>query len=345
MKFHHLRDVIAVAERGSLRAAARHLGIAQPTLTRSIRELEHELGAALFERRARGMVVTPIGERFIARAAAAQSELVRARDEVLQLRGETRGLVRACLSTVPHLALLPDTLPPFRRAYPDVILDLVEGVYPTIEADLRNGALDFYIGPPPPATAAEGLVIEKLFDNQRVIVCRQGHPLAKARSLRDLAGAEWLTSSVTHRAEEEIAPLFARHGLPAPRLAMRSRSSLTFIMSVSSSDLLMILPVQWLESPLARGLIEPIHVREELPTPPICIVRRAGLPLTPAAEHFCDLIRRAAGYLARNPRGKPRAAAVTVPDSTPSATPAPAKPRKRTAKAPARRKAVRTRQR
>ena len=104
-------------------------------------------------------------------------------------------------------------------------------------------------------------------------------------------------------------PLFERHGLPAPRLVMRSRSSLTFLMAISNSDLLMMLPVQWLDSPLAKHVLEPIHVKEDLPTPPICIVRRAGLPLTPAAEHFCDLLRRAAGYLAQ---GKARTRGVTA---------------------------------
>ena len=49
MKINHLRDVLAVAEHGSLRAAARHLGVAQPALTRSIRELERELGVALVD--------------------------------------------------------------------------------------------------------------------------------------------------------------------------------------------------------------------------------------------------------------------------------------------------------
>ena len=74
MKLTHLRDVVAVAERGSLRAAARHLGIAQPAITRSIREIERELGVVLFERRARGVVLTPMGEVFMRRALVMQNE-------------------------------------------------------------------------------------------------------------------------------------------------------------------------------------------------------------------------------------------------------------------------------
>jgi DNA-binding transcriptional LysR family regulator len=297
MKFHHLRDVIAVAERGSLRAAARHLGIAQPTLTRSIRELERELGAALFERRARGMTVTPIGERFIQRAASAQSELARARDEVAQLKGEGEGMLRVVLSSVSHIALLPDALAAFQRRYPNVALDLTEGVFPASEAALRGGLADVYIGPPPPLSTAEGLLVEKLFDNSRAVVCRKGHPLAQARSLRELVDAPWLTSSITYRPEDEVAPLFARHGLPAPRIVMQAHSSLSFLTALLNSDMLMMLPVQWLAAPLTRDVLYAIPIRETLPTPPICIVRRAGLPLTPAAEYFCDMIRRAAGYM------------------------------------------------
>ena len=94
MKFNQLRDVVAIAERGSLRAAARHLALAQPALTRSVHELERELGVPLFERRARGMILTPMGEAFVRRASAVLSEVRRARDEVEQLHGGTRGTRR-----------------------------------------------------------------------------------------------------------------------------------------------------------------------------------------------------------------------------------------------------------
>src|SRR5579872_6578898 len=64
MKLHQFRHAVAIAEQGSLRGAARRLGVAQPTLTRGLLQLEHELGAPLFERRAKGMVATPLGQAF-----------------------------------------------------------------------------------------------------------------------------------------------------------------------------------------------------------------------------------------------------------------------------------------
>src|SRR5262249_9677754 len=122
MKLHQFRNVLEIAERGSLRAAARSMRIAQPALTRSLGELERELGASLFERRARGMVLTPIGQAFVRRASAVINEVNRARDEVNQLGGGRGGSVAVGLSIAPHIAMLPRALRPFRTRYPDVQL-------------------------------------------------------------------------------------------------------------------------------------------------------------------------------------------------------------------------------
>ena len=297
MKLNHLRDVLAIAERGSLRAAARSLGLAQPALSRSVRELERELGVALFERSARGVTLTESGKRFLGRAKAVRSELRRAHEELDQLRGRGHGRVAMCLSTVAHIALLAPALGPFRQRYPQVHLDVHDGLYPSAEPALKDGSLDCYIGPPPEALPSE-FAAEKLFDNTRVILCRKGHPLRNARSLRELAKAEWISTSLTYDAHAEIGPLFAQHGLPAPRFVMQAHSALTFIVAVAYCDLLTMVPVQWLEFPLTRDVLQKIDVREPLSAPPICIIQRAGLPLTPAAEYFCDMVRRAAGHLA-----------------------------------------------
>jgi DNA-binding transcriptional LysR family regulator len=293
MKFSALRDFVAVAERGSLRAAARHLGSAQPALSRSIQELERELGVVLFERLPTGVRLTPMGEVFLRRASTVRNEVRLAQEELDQLRGETHGNLTVALSSVAHIALLPNALRPFRTRYPDVKIHIIDAVYPSIEPDLKDSRLDLYIGPVPPDTAPE-LVTEKLFDNTRIIVGRKGHPLALAGSLRDLVDAEWITASITHKEEEDMGPLFARYGLPAPRLVVRGHSTLTYLSAMVYSDLLMMVPRQWTQSPLLRDAVQHIKVQEVLQAPPVCLVWRNGLPLTPATEYFCDMVRRAA---------------------------------------------------
>lgn len=299
MRFNQLRDFLAVAERGSLRAAARHLDLAQPTLTRSIHELERELGATLFERQSKGMTLTPTGEILRRRATSVTSEMRRIKEEIDQLRGNTQGKVTVCLSSVPHIALLPHALGAFRQRYPDVHLDVFDGLFPGTEAALKEGSVDCYFGPVPTSVASH-FVVEKLFDNTRVILCRNGHPLQNARSLKELVDAHWLGTSITPKAEDELGPLFASHGLPAPHLVMQAHSALTFVVSAVYSDVLLMLPVQWTQFELTRNMLRRIDVAEPLLAPPISLVTRAGLPLTPAAEYFCDMMRRAAEHMRRD---------------------------------------------
>ena len=101
MKTNAIRDFLTIVERGSLRAAARQLEVTQPAMTRSIQELERELGVVLFERKGTGVQLTPMGSVFLRRASAVRNELRLAQEELDQLRGETHGRLTVALSSVP----------------------------------------------------------------------------------------------------------------------------------------------------------------------------------------------------------------------------------------------------
>jgi hypothetical protein len=64
------------------------------------------------------------------------------------------------------------------------------------------------------------------------------------------------------------------------------------MVALASSDLLAMVPIQWTQFSETSDTLAPISVREMLPAPPIVTVRRAGLPLTPAAEFLLDLLQR-----------------------------------------------------
>ena len=296
MKLHHLRDFLAIVEKGSISAAAKHLGVAQPSLSRSIRELEAHLGAPLIERHARGVHLTEMGQSFARRASTAVTELRRGRDEIDQMQGRTSGSVTACVSGMSHIALLSAALRPFRQRYPHVQLNIEEGVYPLAEGRLRDGKVDVYIGPEPQAGTPPEFHIETLFMSTRVVMARRGHPLAQARSLAELLDADWMTTSITDRAETEFGALFEQHGLPAPRLSMRVMSSLSILVSLLHSDVLAITTKQWAQWQPMKDRLVIIDVRERITAPAVVLMHRAAVPPTPAAEYLCDMLRRAAVY-------------------------------------------------
>ncbi len=294
MKLHHLRDVVAIAEHGSLRSAARHLKLAQPAVTRSLGDLERELGAALFERRARGMVMTPIGTAFVNRAKTILADVRRARDEVGQLKNDEGGSVTVGLSIAPHMSILPHVLTPFRARFPSAHLSIVEGFYPTIESDLRSGGIDFYVGPSPRTIVPPDLVELELFENSRIVICRKGHPLHSAKSLRELAGADWATTSITTPAAGELNTLFDSLALPPPRITLRSQSALTLMICLAHSDLLAMVPRQWMEFQPIADVLSKINIIERLSAPSIVFIQRTGVPLTPAALFLAESIQRVA---------------------------------------------------
>lgn len=292
MKLNQLRDMVTIADKGSLRAAARHLALAQPALTRSIRALEHELGTTLFERETRGMVLTPRGQLFYQRAKAIVNELRRAREEIEQTNGDMQGNVVVGLSIMPHVGMLPYALPAFRKQFPNIKLKIIEGLYPAMEHGLRDGSIDFYLGASPSVPPAPGLVEEILFKNTRTVVGRKNHPLANAKSIKDLADADWATTSVDYNATEDLEALFAKYKMGSPKVMLQADSALSVIVALAYGNLLAILPVQWNDFPLAREMLQVIVIKEKLPAPSITCIRRPDLPLTPAAEYFCDLLRR-----------------------------------------------------
>ena len=292
MKLNQLRDLVAIVERGSLRGASRYLGVAQSGLTRSIRNLEHELGQPMFEREARGMVLTPMGRLFYQRASSAMNELRRADEEIAQAQGGTLGTVVAGLSIMPHLGMLPGALGPFRQRYPGVTLKIIEGLYPAIEPGLRNGSIDFYIGAASQAAPAPGLISDVLFENTRIVVGRKGHPLASARSLKELSKADWATPSLDVIAAEDLNEVFSRFKLGQPQIRLQANSAMSLLVALAHSDLLTMLPRQWAEFALTQEALQVIPVRERLAAPSIVFLRRGDLPLTPAAEHLSDLLKR-----------------------------------------------------
>jgi len=294
MKLNQIRDVVAIADHGSLRAAAQYLGMAQPALTRSIRELEHELGVSLFDRHARGMALTPLGKAFIARMRVVQAELQRSRDEMEQMSGRLTGQASIGLSMACNIALLPGVLAPFKKRFPKVRLKVVEGLFPELRKQLLDATLDFYVGPVIGRPVLRECTVATLFENECVILARKGHPLRSAKSLMALSEARWIGTQVADHYEQELGPLFRSHGLKAPLVDTEATSALSALIVVANTDLLAMLPRQYLRFPGMSQLLQPINVKEPLNAPDICLVTRSGLPLTPAAEFLSDLIRRTA---------------------------------------------------
>jgi LysR family nitrogen assimilation transcriptional regulator len=142
MEMRQLKYFVGVAELSSFTKAAAILGIAQPALSRQIRDLEAELGVALLIRNGRGAVLTDAGIQFLSRAKMLLDDAERARQEVRSLRGQPMGSVSVGMPPSIGIILSTPTIIRVRQLYPEIQLQLTEGYSGHIHEWLLSGRLD-----------------------------------------------------------------------------------------------------------------------------------------------------------------------------------------------------------
>jgi DNA-binding transcriptional LysR family regulator len=180
MELRHLRYFVAVAEESNFGRAAERLRIAQPPLSRQIRDLEREVGAPLFERVPRGVELTAAGRAFLpeARLTLAQAERAQ-RTAQRAAHGETGRLRVGFVEAATHSGILPDVLSFFRAHLPSVGLSLFE-LDPLRQAEaFQDGRIDIGILHSPPLDAARWLRVEPIYAEPVILALPKTHPLAK----------------------------------------------------------------------------------------------------------------------------------------------------------------------
>ena len=142
MDLRHLRYVVATARNGSFSAAALELNVQQPIVSRRIRELEEELGIALFDRSTAGAKLTPVGEDFAAMSNRILDDLQRLSDRTRAAVQGQRGSVALGFYKSLSSGPFPLTLRRFRETHPDIGIDLLEAPFVELMADIQSGKLD-----------------------------------------------------------------------------------------------------------------------------------------------------------------------------------------------------------
>lgn len=176
-----LQFLTALRAQGSFVAAAEEVGVTQPTLSAGIKELEAAIGATLVERGRAGAVLTPAGEEAAERAATALSEVEELVRAVQAAGAPFSGVFR--LGAIPTIApfVLPRTLRQLKLDYPELRLLMREDLTGRLIDGLRARTVDAAIIALP--YAAQGVAFETVAEDEFILVCPEGHELAKRNDL------------------------------------------------------------------------------------------------------------------------------------------------------------------
>jgi LysR family transcriptional regulator, regulator of abg operon len=289
-----LRMFVAVAEHGSVRAASRALGLAQSGITQQLQNLERELGGALLTRTNRGIALSALGQRLLVRAETILGECERASQEAQQLRGDYAGEVSFGLSTEPLMDTLVPVLADYSVRFPRVALRLRSGTSRTMISWIREGTLDFALALVGPYTDTTDLAVTPLYASEPVVVGRRGHPLARARSLAALADCNWVATRSPNLTDDaatnRLTAFFAAQELPPPRIVATVEGLFETLHFVSETDCLALEASVVVKQGAFADRLAAIPVAQRPAGQQVCLLQRAAVPLTPAAQELAAML-------------------------------------------------------
>lgn len=196
-----LRILRAVADHGTITAAATSLGHSQPAVSQHVRRLERRLGVALLERAGRGVRLTEAGEVLARHGATVSTALRAAEAEVSALAGLRAGRVRLMAFPSGSATLVPRALVALRARHPGLTVTLDEAEPPGSLQALRAGACDIVLAFAYPGVELgrgeddlAGLVARRLLDDPTMLALPVDHPAATRPDLdlADLAHEPWI---------------------------------------------------------------------------------------------------------------------------------------------------------
>jgi DNA-binding transcriptional LysR family regulator len=279
--FRQIQYFVAVAENGAVSRASHELSISQSTVTEAIRELEGDLGFSLFERRAHGVDLTLKGHQFLRHARKILSEIADARRALRSEAAPVEG--RLALGVTPLVAsyVLPDLLARFRRAFPHVVVEIVEDSRDYLDHLLVGGELEVAVMVAGVEKSAPALQIETMEASPYRLWLPIGHHLAEEPFV--LLALDEIAQAAEYA--------WRRAGVRPP-VAIRTRSVEAARSLVATGAGVAILPdLTYRPWSLEGDKIEARDLAEALPPVEVVIGWRRGSPLDPIAAQFVAVAR------------------------------------------------------
>ncbi len=285
MNERQLHSFLAVVDEGTVTRAARRLHVAQPSLSQTLRTLETDVGAQLFERAGRGLRLTAAGQALIGPAQQVLRAIDEARaavGEVIQLRIGTVTLASlATLAVAPVAGLIGN----FRRLYPGIQIRVLESeTLDDVVALVRTGTCDLGIGHL--AHVEPGLVLHSLGEQELLLVFPPSQPVewVEPVPLETLAHTAFVVSPAGTSTRTLLEDALAAVGV-TPNIAVETAAREAIIPLVLADAGAALLPTPLAEEAARRGAT----IRHTQPriTRPVALIHRANL-VTAAARAFID---------------------------------------------------------
>jgi DNA-binding transcriptional LysR family regulator len=288
LKIRQLTMFNAVCEQGSILKAAQKLEISQPTVSKTIREMERVLGSTLFQRTNRGVELTVFGTQVRTHTRRMLSHLRFMSDDLNALQDASRGQVAIGTLISASAKLLPRSITRLKRDFPGIVVTIREGSNELLMPALANGELDIVVGRIPDGAGYPGVTHTALYEESICAVVGTHHRLADATSvsLSEVQESPWilpLSESPVRRAVEAI---FANSDLEIPSNVVESFSILNNIAMLIESDTIAVMPNAAADYYVAAGLLCILPLEGTGRFGSVGVTTSGSYELTPAAQRM-----------------------------------------------------------
>lgn len=286
---------LAIHEAGSLRAASEAIGLTQPALTASLRKLEEELGARLFERTAAGMVPTAQGTVLHRHAVAMRQGGRFVVDEIRALTAGVSGRLRIGAGVAWTTTIIPGVIRTLHERFPVLCIDLVVGVGDQLAGRLVAGDLDVIIaGGAVPVLDHSDFDHIPLADLPMVAIADPASAIAGRNPVTaaDLAAARWVGFHEDENIVASANRFMRERTLAPPDFVLRTNSLTALTTFLQGTEFVSVLIAPVVRSSLAARFTE-LPLAEPLWSMPISIHHRVILRDAPPIATFRALVREA----------------------------------------------------
>jgi LysR family pca operon transcriptional activator len=292
LKVRTLRAIDAIATHRSLLGAAKALNVAQPTLTRSLQEVEETFGFRIFDRHARGVRLTPAGEVVWHSTKRILAEVRRLDDDLDRLLSGATGAVAIGTLPVAAAGVMPRILAEAKNRHPDLQIRLVQGRTEELLPLLAAGDIDLVVGRLYQPSVPDAFRRETLYEEPISFVARTDHPIFALDkvTVEDIARYKLVLPTMSQRLGQEIEHVLAQIGLSSQAFLRSSSIGLTREL-LHHSDNLTITPRILMSGDFERGTMRVVPFG--IPSGPRAagVIYRDGAPLSASAEILLSIIR------------------------------------------------------
>ena len=295
-----LQSLVAVHRHGSVTAAAEALGLSQPAVTRSLQELQAEVGQVLLSRQGRRLELTETGRIVLEHAESLVNQDARAGKELAAWLKSRHAEIRLAASAVPIATILPGAIELVRSTHAQARIRIVESTYPDVIRLFRENAIDLAVGSFPAGLRRAGYRVESLFSVAMRVALPRGHRLRNRRRLADLRALPWVVSGSLEASTELFQNAFVQCGLEPPRSVLHCESTASSLQFIEQSREL----AGFIAHPLASeaeqaGRISLPPIADPLPGHAVGIFHPSHLSQTTVSMALFSALRLAARRYAR----------------------------------------------